>query len=99
MPAIVGSLVGAILSFLGKAVGFIAEHKWVLIVFVAGFIGVWLMQRAKKDKVFVSVFFHDRIKVMKSLFLLIIKYSRYSVAYNSSCVKSINLNLLYLRST
>ena len=25
-PAIVGSVVGAILSFLGKAVGFVAEH-------------------------------------------------------------------------
>ena len=43
LPAIVGSVVGAILSFLGKAVGFVAEHTWALIVFVAGFIGVWLM--------------------------------------------------------
>ena len=43
LPAIVGSVVGAILSFLGKAVGFVGEHKWALIVFVAGLIGVWLM--------------------------------------------------------
>ena len=42
-------VVGAILSFLGKAVGFVAEHRWVLIVFAAGLIGVWLMQRVKKD--------------------------------------------------
>ena len=49
LPAIVGSVVGAILSFLGKAVGFAAEHTWALIVFAAGLIGVWLMQRVKKD--------------------------------------------------
>ena len=36
LPAIVGSAAGAILSFLGKAGGFAAEHTWVLIVFVAG---------------------------------------------------------------
>ena len=49
LPAIVGSVVGAILSFLGKAVGFLAEHTWALIVFVVGLIGVWLMQRVNKD--------------------------------------------------
>ena len=43
LPAIVGSVVGTILSFLGKAVGFVAEHTWVLIVFIVGLIGVWLM--------------------------------------------------------
>ena len=43
------SIFGAILSFLGKAVGFVAEHTWALIVFAAGLIGVWLMQRVKKD--------------------------------------------------
>ena len=49
LPAIVGSVVGAILSFLGKAVGFVAEGTWALVVFLAGLIGVWLMQRIKKD--------------------------------------------------
>ena len=48
LPAIVGSVVGAILSFLGKAVGFLAEHAWALIVFVVGFTAAWLMQRVKK---------------------------------------------------
>ena len=43
LPTIVGSVVGTILSFLGKAVGFVAEHTWVLIVFIVGLIGVWLM--------------------------------------------------------
>ena len=45
LTAIVGSVVGAILNFLGKAVGFVAEHTWALIVFVAGLIDIWLMQR------------------------------------------------------
>ena len=45
MPAIVGCVAGAILSFLGKAIGFVAEHTWALIVFVAGLTGVWLMQK------------------------------------------------------
>ena len=49
LPAIVGSVAGAILSFLGKAVGFVVKHTWALIVFAAGIIGVWLMQRVKKD--------------------------------------------------
>ena len=49
LPATTGNVVGAILSFLGKVVGFVAEHTWALIVFVAGPIGVWLIQRVKKD--------------------------------------------------
>ena len=32
LPAIVGSVVGAIFSFLGEAVGFVAQHTWALIV-------------------------------------------------------------------
>ena len=48
LPAIVGSVVGAILSFLGKTVGFASEHTWPLIDFVAGLIGVCLMKRVKK---------------------------------------------------
>ena len=48
LPAIVGSVVGAILSFPGKAVGFVAEHTWALIAFIAGLIGWWLMQKVKK---------------------------------------------------
>ena len=42
------SVIGAILSFSGKAVGFIAEHTWALIVFVAGLVGVWLMQMVSR---------------------------------------------------
>ena len=49
LPAIVGSIVGAILSFPGKAIGFVAEHTWALIVSVAGLISWWLIQKVKKD--------------------------------------------------
>ena len=42
LPTIVGSVVGAILSFLGKAVGFVSG------LFVAAFVGVWLMEKVKK---------------------------------------------------
>ena len=57
LPAIVGSLAGAILSLLGKAVGFFAKHTWALIVFASGLIGVWLIQSVKKSWVFVSACF------------------------------------------
>ena len=50
LPAIVGSVVGVILSFLGKAIGFVAEHAWALIFFLTGLIGVWLMQMVLREK-------------------------------------------------
>ena len=48
LPGIIGAIVDAILSFLGKAIGFVVEHTWALTVFVAGLIGCWLMQKVKK---------------------------------------------------
>ena len=48
LPVIVGSVVGAILSFFGKAVRFVAEHTWALVAFVAGLVGWCLMQKVKK---------------------------------------------------
>ena len=49
LPTIVGKIVGAILSFLGEVIGFVAEHTtWALIVFVTGLIVVRLMQKVKK---------------------------------------------------
>ena len=48
LPAIVGSAVGAISRFLVKAVGLVAGNTWVLIVFVAGLVGWWLMQGIQK---------------------------------------------------
>ena len=49
LPAIAGSIFGAILSLLGKTVGVVAEDTWALIVFVAGLVGWWLMQKVKKE--------------------------------------------------
>ena len=49
LPAIVVSVVGAILSFLGKIVGFATENTWALIFFVAGLVGRWLMQKVKNS--------------------------------------------------
>ena len=67
VEAIIESIVGAALNFLKKTVGFVAEHTWTLFVFLAGLIGVWLMQKVKK-RVEVNIsFFHDLIKVMKKL--------------------------------
>ena len=54
LPTIVGSVAGAILSFLGKTNGLVAEYTWALIVFVAGLVGVCLMQKVKKSYVFAS---------------------------------------------
>ena len=54
LPAIVGSVIGETLSFLEKAIGFVAEHTWVLIVFVAGLVGWWLMQKVRKTSAFVN---------------------------------------------
>ena len=39
LPAIAGSVVGSILSFLGKSVRYVPKLTWALIVFVAGLIG------------------------------------------------------------
>ena len=50
LPAIVRSVVGAILSFLDKAVEFVAEQTWTLNVFVVGLIGVWLIQRESRKQ-------------------------------------------------
>ena len=49
LPGIVGSVLGAILSFLGKAVGFVSKYKWTLIAFAAGLIRVWLMQKVSQE--------------------------------------------------
>ena len=47
LPGIIGGVVGPILSFLGKTVGFFAQHTWALIVFAVGLIGAWLIRRVQ----------------------------------------------------
>ena len=50
LPGIIGSIVSGILNFLKKAVGFLAEHVWLLILFVAGLVGSWLMNETARKK-------------------------------------------------
>ena len=49
MSIITVGVFDAILSFLGKVVGSVTKHTRALIVFVAGLIGWWLMQKVKKN--------------------------------------------------
>ena len=49
--AVVESAVGALFSFLSKAIGLLAEHTWTLIVLIAGLARVWLMQKMKKARI------------------------------------------------
>ena len=65
MPAVVGSVAGAILSFLGKAVGFFAEYTWGLIAFIAGLIGWWLKQRVQNYALDIDLFMIS-FKVIKN---------------------------------
>ena len=65
MPAVVGSVAGAILSFLGKAVGYFAEHAWGLIAFIAGLIGWWLKQRVQNYALDIDLFMIS-FKVIKN---------------------------------
>ena len=78
-----GSVVAAILSFLGKAVGSVAEHTLALIIFVAGLNSVWLIQKVKKSWVFSNACF-----IKPFVFLtrpdLFNTFLRYSVSHNAT---------------
>lgn len=50
LSAIAGSVDSAILNFLGKVVGFAAEHTWALTVFVPGLFWIWIIQKIKNQK-------------------------------------------------
>ena len=45
LPGIIGSVFGAILNFLAKAVGFAAQHVWTFLVFIVGAVATWLYTR------------------------------------------------------
>ena len=49
LPGIIGSVIGAVLNYLLKAIGFFAKNTWPVIVFITGIIGYWIY-----DKVAVS---------------------------------------------
>ena len=42
LPGIIGSIFGAILNFLAKAVGFAAKYVWTFLVFIVGAVATWL---------------------------------------------------------
>ena len=42
LPGIIGSVFGAILNFLAKAVGFAAKYVWTFLVFIVGVVATWL---------------------------------------------------------
>ena len=50
LPALLGSIIAGVLNFLKKAVGFVAKHVWLLIVFIVGIIGSWLFREVSKKK-------------------------------------------------
>ena len=49
LKRLTGETVEALPSIVGD-VGFVAEHTWTLTVFVAGLIGIWLMQRVNQAR-------------------------------------------------
>ena len=42
LPGIIGSVIGAVLNYLSKAVGFLAKNTWAFIVFIVGLIAYYL---------------------------------------------------------
>ena len=80
LPAIVGIVVDVVLNFLGKAVAFVAEHVWALIVFVVGFIAAWLMQRVQKGYVLASAcliksfVFFSRLDIFNTFLRYLVSY-------------------------
>ena len=45
LPGIIGSIIGAVLNYLSKAVGFFAKNTWAVIVFITGIIGYWIYEK------------------------------------------------------
>ena len=50
LPGLIGSIISGILNFLKTAVGFLAQHVWLLIVFIIGLISSWLFREVNKKK-------------------------------------------------
>ena len=50
LPGLIGSIISGILNFLKTAVGFLAQHVWLLIVFIVGLISSWLFREVNKKK-------------------------------------------------
>ena len=50
LPGLIGSIISGILNFLKTAVGFLAQHVWLLIVFIVGLVSSWLWREVNKKK-------------------------------------------------
>ena len=50
LPGLLGSIISGVLNFLKKAVGFGAEHVWLLIVFIVGLISSMIWAEVSKKK-------------------------------------------------
>ena len=51
----VGSVFGAILTFLSKLVGFLDKNTRALTVFLSGFVGLWLTEKVKKNRYYTEL--------------------------------------------
>ena len=45
LPGIIGSIIGAVLNYLSKAVGFLAKNTWAVITLITGIIGYWIYEK------------------------------------------------------
>ena len=50
LPGLLGSIISGILNFLKKNVGFLAQHVWLLIVFLVGLVSSWIWREVSKKK-------------------------------------------------
>ena len=50
LPGLIGSIISGILNFLKTAVGFLAQHVWLLIVFIVGLVSSWIWREVSKKK-------------------------------------------------
>lgn len=44
-PGIIGSVIGVVLNYLSKTVGFFTKNTWAVIVFITGIIGYWIYEK------------------------------------------------------
>ena len=50
LPGLIGSIISGILNFLKTAVGFLAQHVWLVIVFLVGLVSSWIWREVSKKK-------------------------------------------------
>ena len=50
LPGVIGSIISGVLSLFKQAVEFVAEHMWLLIVFLVGLVSSWIWREVSKKK-------------------------------------------------